>query len=188
MKFSPLFEYALLYATRLHADQQRKGKTVPYISHLLGVAAIVIEQEGNEEEAIAALLHDAVEDQGGEPRLEEIRRVFGEKVAAIVAGCTDSWVIPKPPWRQRKEEYLERLPGQSHSVHLVSCADKLYNARNILDDYRQTGDETWRCFKGGKEGTLWYYRALVKKYQEIKGIPGADELDRVVTELERLAL
>ena len=188
MKYGPLFEYALLYAARLHADQLRKGKTVPYIGHLLGVAAIVIEQGGSEEEAIAALLHDAVEDQGGEPRLEEIRRVFGENVAAIVAGCTDSFAIPRPPWRQRKEEYVKKILDQSPSVHLVSCADKLYNSRTILEDVRQFGVETMARFNGGREGILWYYRALVNKYREMGSTPCVDELERVVIELERLAL
>ena len=189
MKYTSRFEYALLYAARLHSDQLRKGEPpVPFISHLMAVSAIVIENGGSEDEAIAALLHDAVEDQGGTRRLEEIRLTFGENVAAIVAGCTDSWETPKRPWGERKEEYIAHLTSQPPSVLLVSCADKVHNARTILEDYRQKGDKTMERFKGGKAGTLWYYRALVDTYRAIQCTSLVDELDRIVTELERLAL
>jgi (p)ppGpp synthase/HD superfamily hydrolase len=164
---SPDFAEALSYAAQLHKEQTRKGGTIPYISHLISVAGIVLEYGGSEDEAIAALLHDAVEDQGGLPTLERIRRRFGGTVAEIVEGCTDADVIPKPPWRARKEAYLAHLPSASESVQFVSAADKLHNATAILRDYLQDGEEVWKRFKGGKEGTLWYYRSLVEAYKSL---------------------
>src|SRR5437879_9244246 len=161
-ELSTRFEEALTFATRLHADQARKGTTIPYISHLLAVTSIVLEQGGNEDEAIAALLHDAIEDQGGASTREEIRRRFGETVVEIVNGCTDAEVVPKPPWRTRKEAYIAHLRTASASVRLVSAADKLHNARAILADYRVVGESLWERFNGGKEGTLWYYRELIE--------------------------
>jgi (p)ppGpp synthase/HD superfamily hydrolase len=187
MSLSPRFEDALTFATRLHTGQVRKGTTVPYISHLLAVTAIVIEQGGDEDEAIAALLHDAVEDQGGPPTREEIRIRFGETVVAIVDGCTDADTIPKPPWQERKEAYIAHVRHASPSVRLVSAADKLHNARSILLDYRQLGEALWGRFTGGREGTLWYYRALADAFHEIESTPLTDELDRTVRELEQLA-
>ena len=147
----------------------------------------MLEHGGDEDAAIAALLHDAVEDQGGRPRLGEIRRKFGARVARIVDGCTDAYTVPKPPWRGRKQKYLQHLPNASAEVHLVSAADKLHNAREILADYRQVGDALWSRFQGGKEGTLCYYRALVEAFRSTGATPLVEELDRVVTELERLA-
>lgn len=188
MKPSPHFEEALLYATRLHADQTRKGSAIPYIAHLLAVTAIVLEHGGSEEEAIAALLHDAIEDQGGDATRQEIRRRFGSTVVAIVDGCTDAEVIPKPPWRPRKETYIARMYTASPSVRLVSAADKLHNARTILNDYLILGEALWRRFHGGKEGTLWYYRELVKAYKTHGSTPLIDELERVMKELERAVL
>jgi (p)ppGpp synthase/HD superfamily hydrolase len=187
MSLSPRFEDALTFATRLHTGQVRKGTTVPYISHLLAVTAIVIERGGDEDEAIAALLHDAVEDQGGPPTREEIRIRFGETVVAIVDGCTDADTIPKPPWQERKEAYIAHVRHASPSVRLVSAADKLHNARSILLDYRQLGEALWGRFTGGREGTLWYYRALADAFHEIESTPLTDELDRTVRELEQLA-
>jgi (p)ppGpp synthase/HD superfamily hydrolase len=185
------FERALFFAAREHAAQVRKGSDTPYIAHLLGVCAIVLEHEGDEDEAIAALLHDAIEDQGGAVMRERIRREFGDRVTAIVDGCTDAEVIPKPPWRVRKEAYLAHLPGAEASVHLVSAADKLYNARAILEDYRRIGEALWERFTGGREGTLWYYRSLADQFAEVlrqpRARPLAEELSRVVAELERLA-
>jgi len=181
------FRDALGLAAELHAGQVRKGTHVPYISHLMAVCAVVIENGGDEDEAVAALLHDAVEDQGGAPTLERIRERYGDRVAEIVAGCTDTDVTPKPPWRARKEHYLAHLPRASRSVLLVSTADKLHNARTILADFRACGEEVWCRFKGGREGSLWYYRALVETYRAIETTPLVEELDRVVTELERLA-
>jgi GTP pyrophosphokinase len=187
MALSARFEEALIFAARLHVGQVRKGTSVPYISHLLGVASLVLEQDGDEDEAIAALLHDAAEDQGGKATLDEIRRRLGDRVAEIVEGCTDAFTTPKPPWRERKEAYLAHLPQASAAVRLVSAADKLHNARTILADYRQLGEALWDRFNGGKEGTLWYYRALVETFQASGSFPLVEELNRVVAELERLA-
>lgn len=181
---SELWQQAFTYASTLHAEQKRKGKDVPYISHLMGVAAIVVEQGGTENQAIGALLHDAVEDQ--DVTLEEIRERFNDEVAEIVEGCTDADTKPKPPWRERKEKYIAHLSGAGPSVRLVSAADKLYNARNILEDYRIVGESLWDRFTGKKDGTLWYYRTLAKTFREIYPSPLTDELGRVVSELEKL--
>jgi len=181
------FTRAVAYAARLHAQQKRKGTERPYIAHLLGVASIVLAHGGDEDTAIAALLHDAVEDQGGQPRLAEIRRKFGVRVARIVDGCTDAYTDPKPPWRPRKERYIAHLAEAPAQERLVSAADKLHNAREILADYRRIGDALWSRFQGGKEGTLWYYRALLEALRQAGTSPLVEELERVVTELERLA-
>ena len=187
MGLSPRFDEALVYASRLHADQVRKGSGTPYIGHLLAVAAIVLEHGGSEDEAIAALLHDAVEDQGGAPTREEIRRRFGDAVAAIVDGCTDTDQTPKPPWRQRKEAHLAHLRTASPAVRLVAAADKLHNARSVLADYREHGEAIWAHFRGGRAGTLWFYRAMADTLGGAGSTPLVDELDRTVSELERLA-
>jgi GTP pyrophosphokinase len=182
------FEEALVYATQLHAGQVRKGTRVPYISHLLAVASLVLEHGGSEEEAIAALLHDSVEDQGGAVTREEIRLRFGESVALIVDGLSDTDVSPKPPWRARKEQYLDHLRKSSTpSERLVSLADKLHNARSILLDYRTNGEQVWERFKGGKTGTLWYYRTLVEIFTESGPAALSEELRRAVDEMERLS-
>lgn len=183
---SERFTTAIAYATELHANQVRKGSGVPYIAHLLGVASIALEYGANEDEAIAALLHDAIEDQGGEATRSEIRRRFGDTVTEIVDGCTDADTIPKPPWRQRKEAYIAHIPTASPSVLLVSAADKLHNARSIMHDYRTMGEECWERFKGGKDGTLWYYRALVEALRQTGSTPLIEELERVVLDLEQL--
>ena len=186
MSYGEKFEEALLYAARLHRDQTRKGTDTPYITHLLAVAAIVGENGGTEDEVVAALLHDAPEDQGGEERLEDIRTRFGDAVAKVVASCTDTYEKPKPAWRPRKEAYVERMASAPVSVRLVSAADKLHNARSILADLRSLGDDLWDRFTGGKEGTLWYYRALVEAYAATGVNPVVEELDRVVREIEAL--
>lgn len=183
---SDKFTEALVYAAQLHATQIRKGSGVPYIAHLLGVASIALEYGANESEAIAALLHDAIEDQGGAKIRDEIQQRFGETVAQIVEGCTDTDLTPKPPWRDRKEAYLAHISHTSASVRLVSAADKLYNCQSILKDYRQIGDEIWQRFTGKKEGTLWYYRSLVNAFRQVETTPLIEELDRVVAELEQL--
>jgi (p)ppGpp synthase/HD superfamily hydrolase len=187
MILSSRFEEALLFATKLHAGQVRKGTTIPYVAHLLAVTAIVLENGGNEDEAIAALLHDAIEDQGGDATRQEIRRRFGNTVVAIVDGCTDSDVYPKPPWRARKEAYIAHLRVASPSVRLVSAADKLHNARAVLADYRTMGETLWLRFHGGRQGTLWYYRAVADTLHTSGRTPLIDELERVVSELEQLA-
>jgi (p)ppGpp synthase/HD superfamily hydrolase len=187
VKLSTRFEEALTYAAHLHAGQLRKGTKIPYVAHLLSVASIALRHGANEDEAIAALLHDAVEDQGGATTRQEIRRRFGENVAGIVDGCTDTDATPKPPWRPRKEAYIAHVRNAPASVRLVSAADKLDNARAILADYRQVGEEIWKRFTGGKVGTLWYYRSIVQAFRENGSSRLVDELDRVVSEIERLA-
>jgi (p)ppGpp synthase/HD superfamily hydrolase len=181
--FSAKFIEALRYAAALHAKQIRKRTERPYIGHLLGVTSIVIEYGGDEEMAIAALLHDAVEDQGGIPRLREIRRKFGKRVAHIVDGCTDSYTEPKPPWLERKRAYVARVAKESAEVRLVSTADKLSNARETLHDVRVHGENVYERFAAKKEGTLWYYRELVREFRRAGSNPMVEELDRVVTEL-----
>lgn len=181
------FTKALTYACELHATQARKGTQIPYVSHLLAVGSLVLEHGGNEDEAIAAVLHDAVEDQGGAPTAAAIREKFGNRVADIVLGCSDTDVIPKPPWRERKEKYIAHvIGGKDASVRLVSAADKLHNARAILADYREHRSQLWHRFNGGLD-TLWYYRALVKAFASHGPSRLVDELDRVVTELEKEA-
>lgn len=186
MILSSRFHQALLYACELHAQQVRKGSGVPYIAHLLGVASIALEHGASEDEVIAALLHDAVEDQGGASTQAEIRLMFGETVAEIVEGCTDTDQTPKPPWRERKQAYIDHIPKASASVRLVSAADKLYNARSIIQDYRQVGEAIWERFTGKKAGTLWYYRAIVEAFEKVEKTPLVEELGRVVSELEQL--
>lgn len=181
------FEEALHYAYHLHASQVRKGTRIPYFSHLMAVSALVLEDGGDEDQAIAALLHDAVEDQGGMETWQEIHRRFGEKVASMVDGLTDAYGSPKPPWRQRKERYLERLRTAGPEVLRISLADKLHNSRTMLIDLRRYGEATWKRFRGGREGTLWYYRALVEIFQEISTSPLVPELAEVVSEIENLA-
>lgn len=179
------FTNALVSTAETHASQKRKGTSVPYLSHLLAVAALMLEDGGSEDEAIAALLHDAVEDQGGASRLAEIRARFGERVATIVAGCSDADVQPKPPWRERKETYIRHLAEAPPEVIRVSLADKLHNARAILSDYRQVGDALWQRFNPEAD-QLWYYRALSNAFQERTTSPMLAELNRVIDELERL--
>lgn len=172
-----------MYATRLHAHQTRKIGGTPYIAHLLSVAALVLEAGGSEDEAIAALLHDAVEDQGGIPTRNEIRQRFGDTVVAIVDGCTEFDTLPKPPWQERKTQYLENLRHASPAVRRVSLADKLHNARSLLAEWRQRGDTIWANFSSGKQGTLWFYRSLVQVYRETGSDFMTEELSRVVLEL-----
>lgn len=178
-------------ACRFHADQKRKGTAIPYISHLMGTAAIVMEHGGSEDEVLAALLHDAIEDAGGPKAREIISHELGEGVAKIVDGCSDTDQAEKPAWRLRKEAYIAHLRNEPEaSIRLVSAADKLHNARAILADYRKHGEALWGRFKGGRDGTLWYYESMVKVFRETGTAPAlVDELDRVVaslkTEIER---
>jgi (p)ppGpp synthase/HD superfamily hydrolase len=187
MNLSDRFDRALQYAAAIHREQIRKGTAIPYLAHLLGVASIALEYGANEDEAIGALLHDAAEDAGGLARIEDIRRHFGDAVAAIVAGCTDSVVVPKPPWRKRKQDYIAHIPAASPSVRLVSASDKLHNARAILSDYRRHGEALWSRFNGRREGTLWYYRSLVAAFAAAEKNALVEELDRVVAEIEGLS-
>jgi GTP pyrophosphokinase len=180
------FTEALELAAEMHRGQLRKGTPIPYISHLLAVASIVLEHGGSENETIAALLHDAIEDAGGDTARQEIRLQFGDEVVAIVDGCTDAETIPKPPWQERKEAYIAHLTEAPPSVLLVSAADKLHNARSIAADYRVLGEELWSRFKGGREGTLWYYRTLADQFSTLAPSRLSQELSRTVAELEDL--
>ena len=188
MKLSPRYEAALVMATQLHASQNRKGTSIPYVSHLLAVSSLVLEHGGSEDQAIAALLHDAVEDQGGLPTLDKIRDHFGDVVAEIVEHCTDAYEEPKPEWRIRKEEYIASIAEKPLDAVLVSCADKLHNARAILNDLRTLGDELWGRFTGGKEGTLWYYQSLVDAFDDTLGNSLTEELKRTVNEINDLSM
>lgn len=184
---TPRFEEALLYAYQLHANQLRKGTQIPYFAHLMGVTALVLEDGGDEDQAIAALLHDAVEDQGGIETLQEIRRRFGERVARMVDGLTDSYGSPKPPWRGRKERYLDHLREASIEIQRISLADKLHNARAILKDLRLDGNQTWKRFRGGREGTLWYYHSLLEIFRDVNASPMVLELSKVVEQIDAIA-
>jgi (p)ppGpp synthase/HD superfamily hydrolase len=177
------FEQALVYAFHLHSGQTRKQSQVPYIAHLLGVTAIVLEDGGSEVEAIAALLHDAVEDQGGLETLEKIRMRFGSNVADLVLALSDSFTQPKPPWRERKQAYLESIPGANLSEIRISLADKVYNARSILRDLRLEGEQVWSRFNGGKDGTLWYYQQLIFAFQTHGDQPLLSELIRILEQI-----
>lgn len=187
MQLSRRFEKALTYATRIHGGQLRKKTRIPYIAHILGVAAIAMEYGANETEAIAALLHDAVEDCGGAKRLRDIERTFGKDVARIVQGCTDTDQTPKPPWLERKRAYVAHVRHAPMPTKLVSASDKLHNVRAILMDYRKEGEKLWSRFNGGKQGALWYYRALVNAFSGKRIQPLVQELDRTLTMLELLS-
>lgn len=165
---SQRFHAALAYASELHASQRRKGTMIPYVAHLLAVTSIVLEAGGTEDEAIAALLHDGPEDQGGEKTLEEIRRRFGDRVAKTVAACSDTFEDPKPEWEKRKRDYIEHLAQADESTLLVSAADKLHNARATLRDVRQLGEIVWRRFSATREQTLENYRNLIAAYKSAR--------------------
>ena len=164
MLLSPRFEAAFTYAAHLHRAQVRKGNGAPYITHLMAVAALVGECTQEEDWIIAALLHDAVEDQGGLSTLAEIRERFGESVAELVLGCSDTWTQPKPPWRERKERYIAALEAAPQGVVVISCADKLHNLRSIEGEYLSTGEDLWTSFRGQRSGTCWYFRSLAAVY------------------------
>ncbi len=195
--FIPLstrFDHALLFAAQVHRNQDRKKTGIPYISHLLGVASIVLDYGGDEEMAIAALLHDAVEDHGGRPMLKAIEQMFGARVAKIVDGCTDSYVEDpkkKESWERRKFRYLRRVRHEDAETRFVSAADKLYNARAVLRDLRYDGDVAFARFSAPKAKIIWYYRSLVTQYRA-GGVthrlkPLIDDLDRIVIEVEHLS-
>ena len=191
------FDRALLYATHVHGGQVRKGTPIPYIAHLLAVAATVLEYDGSEDMAIAALLHDAVEDQGGEPRLSDIRNRFGDRVADIVRSCSDTVVNSsagqqEEDWSIRKKRYVEHLNLVDQETLLVSLSDKIHNARSILRDLRkpEIGKVVWDRFKNSRKDTLWYYRELAKLFQkrlkdQSAKMQLADELSEIVDVLER---
>lgn len=183
----PRFLKAFHFAFKMHAGQARKASRIPYVAHLIGVASLVLEAGGDEDLAISALLHDVVEDCGGAPMLAKVRRQFGARVAKVVEGCTDADTYPKPPWRERKENYLSHLKHADADTRLVSAADKLNNVRSILGDYRQVGEFVWERFNGGREGTLWYYRALLDEFLRHPPNRITEDLDLAVRELELLA-
>ncbi|HSD60204.1 MAG TPA: HD domain-containing protein [Burkholderiales bacterium] len=179
------FGRALAMACDVHRGHFRKGTAIPYVSHLLAVAGIVLEHGGSEDEAIAALLHDSVEDRGGEKLLSEIEARFGKPVADIVVGCSDT-LDPKnkPEWRERKERYLAHLAKAPGSVRLVSAADKLHNARSIVADHRQIGDRLWTRFNAEKTLQRWYYRSLADVFRDTGTCPPlVEEVERAVNEL-----
>src|SRR5690349_13606747 len=186
MKLSEKFEEALVYATQAHGNQMRKKTGIPFVAHILGVTAIALEYGASETEAISALLHDTVEDCGGAERLRDIRRKFGDDVASIVDGCTDTYETPKPPWLERKRRYIEHLNSSDSSTRLVSASDKLHNTRAILAELRRHGLEVFERFAGKKDGTLWYYRTLVTSFRRFGDHADLiDELDRVVSGIEQ---
>ncbi|MEX0710660.1 MAG: HD domain-containing protein [Chloroflexota bacterium] len=180
---------ALEAAAQLHATQLRKGTQIPYLAHLMATSAIALEYGADEDEAIAALLHDAIEDVTPTEDARATVATLGERVLRIVEACTDTDRHPKPPWRPRKEAYLRSLAGADASVLLVSASDKLHNARSVVADLRTVGDRVWERFAGKRDGSLWYYRALVDAFRANPAHQSAlvDELDRTVTEMERLA-
>ena len=179
------FDEAFRYAHEVHDGQTRKGTQAPYLSHLMGVASIVLDDGGSEDEAIGALLHDAAEDHGGRERLADIRARFGDVVARIVEDCTDSWETPKAPWLERKREYIQharRLPPMSLRV---SAADKVHNAYAILRDLRNMGEEVWSRFSASADDVIAYYESLVRAFREAGGGNLVDELDRIVRGIQR---
>lgn len=187
MQLSQRFTDALVYTATLHQAQKRKVSGSPYVAHLLRVAGIALEYGATEDEAIAALLHDAIEDQGGAATREEIRRRFGDEVVATVEGCTDADTTPKPPWRKRKEAHVDHLRHASASVRLIVAADKLDNARSLLKEYRIRGEGVWDFFHAGRDGTLWYYRAMVDALIAAGTNPLVEEVAHTVEDLERIS-
>lgn len=185
MALTQRFDGAFKYAHQVHAADTRKGTSAPSIGHLMGVASIVLDDGGTEDEAIAALLHDAAEDHGGRATVDVIRSTFGDAVARIVEDCTDSWETPKRPWMERKLFYMDharRLPPPSLRV---SAADKVHNTYAILRDLRNIGEEVWQRFNASPDDVMWYYQGLVRSYHEAGGGRLVDELERIVRGIER---
>lgn len=182
MDLSHRFVDALVYAAEVHRGQTRKGTDIPYLSHLLAVSSLVSEAGGSEDEAIAGVLHDALEDQGHRTSFEQIAERFGAEVARIVRACSDTEEQPKPPGRQRKQAYLEHLGDVDAAVLRVSLADKLHNARSIASDLREHGAAVWRRFTAGSD-ELWYYGELARLFTERLPGPQAEELADVVTRM-----
>lgn len=179
------FDEALAWASELHREQTRKGAGAPYISHLLAVTALVIEAGGDEDEAIAAVLHDAIEDQGGPDTREEIRRRFGDRVTALVDGCTDAEETPKPPWRERKEAFIASIELAPPSVRLIVTADKLHNVTCSIEDLQREGPEVWTRFRG-REKALWYYQSVTAALEAAGANALTPRLKRAVETLEQL--
>ncbi|MGP0031651.1 MAG: HD domain-containing protein [Acidimicrobiales bacterium] len=186
MGLTQRFDAAFQLASDLHRTQQRKSTQIPYISHLMVVTGLVIEHGGTEDEAIAGLLHDAVEDQGGQVTLERIRDQFGDEVAQLVSALSDTDQTPKPPWRARKEQYLRHLEDAPIGVLRISAADKLHNARAIVRDYLIFGEDLWNRFSAPANDQIWYYRSLADVFRRRLGGPLASDLSRTVSDLEWL--
>ncbi len=184
-KLTSRFDEAFRYAHEVHSSQVRKGTGAPYISHLIGVASIVLDDGGGEDEAIGALLHDAAEDQGGRARLDDIRTRFGDVVARIVEDCTDSWTEPKEPWLERKQAYIQHARKLTGPSLRVSAADKVHNAYAILRDLRNSGEPVWARFAATPDDVMAYYESLVRAYREAGGGVLVDELDRIVRGIQR---
>ena len=172
------FDQALVYTNSIHRQQIRKGTNIPYMSHLMSVAALTLEHGGDEDQAIAALLHDAAEDCGGQERLNDIRDKFGDDVADMVADCTDSWTDPKPEWRIRKEAYIASIATKPERSLLVTLADKTHNARAIISDLNDVGAELWNRFSAERHEIIWYYEALASALEERINIQLVGELKR----------
>lgn len=184
------YQDALTFANLLHRKQVRKGTAIPYLTHLLAVSGLVLEYGGDEDQAIAGLLHDSIEDQsasyGGASALRlEIDRRFGAEVLRIVNACTDAEVTPKPPWKERKEAYLAHLNTTDGRVALVSCCDKLHNARAILADHRRIGNAIFDRFSVPRNETLWYYKSLADVFTSRHAGPAAADFARVVGEMHQ---
>ena len=186
MELTERFDAAFKLASDLHRTQTRKSSEIPYVSHLMAVSGLVLENGGTEDEAIAGLLHDAVEDQGGPATLELIREAFGDVVAELVMALSDTDETPKPPWRTRKEQYLRHLEDAPPAVLRVSAADKLHNARSILRDYAVLGEDLWDRFNAPSADQIWYYRSLADVFRRRLGGPLASDLARTVADLEWL--
>ena len=182
---SARFDDAVRYAHDVHRQQVRKGNQSPYISHLIGVASIVLDDGGSEEEAIGALLHDAAEDQGGRERLEDIRSRFGSGVAKIVEDCTDSWETPKRPWIERKRAFVKHAESLAPASLRVSSADKVHNAYAILRDLRNSGEAVWGRFNAPADDVVAYYESLVRAFRKSGGGKLVDELERIVKGIQR---
>ncbi len=194
LHFTERLTRAFDYARHLHIER-RKGTGVPAMAHLMGVASLVMGEAGvvhfpvTEDMVIAALLHDAVEDHGGALRLEDIRQNFGSEVARMVDGLSDSLAEDenaKDPWEQRKQTYIDRLRGEPEDIRLISVADKLYNARSIVEDYRVIGPEVWRRFKRGRDLQIWYFETILEVFKSTGKSRIIDEFERVVMELKRI--
>jgi (p)ppGpp synthase/HD superfamily hydrolase len=178
-------DHAFSYAHEVHAGQFKKGTAVPYLGHLMGVSSIVLGDGGSEDEAVAALLHDAAEDHGGRTRLEDIRSRFGDPVARIVEDCTDSWETPKPPWLARKQAYIQHARTLPSASLRVSVADKIHNTYGILRDLRNIGEKVWERYDVSADDVLAYYESLVRAYREAGGGKLVDELERIVRGIQR---
>ena len=186
---SPRLVEAFAYAEQIHRHQCRKKTLAPVLSHLMAVASLVLENGGDEEEAMAALLHDGPEDCAGQETLDEIRQRFGDRVAHIVAGCTDSMGEPKPPWKGRKSRYIAHLPQADESILLVSLADKVHNVRSLVVEYRSVGEALWQRFSASRDQSLWYYASLLRVFEEVHSTRRAvlvRELATAIQELQRL--